>query len=262
MVLGGGADHRRPADVDRSRCSRKSCRRAPASPRTDRGRRRGDRSPRCRDGPSPPWCAASPRMARRPPWIAGMQRLDAAVHHFRVAGEGRDVATGRPASASARPCPPVETSTTPRPRGLGRTRPAGSCRRRTEARGRFGDGSARRPPGVGRFWVSRCHRRDHATGSEAPGDPLVARFGSDARSMTSCRVRAARPNWRNGRCPRAPMSWSSAAKRQSRPPGRPSRISPAAAPWRGTIERMEMKAQRRPSSRPRQGWREAVTKRS
>ena len=45
----------------------------------------------------------------------GMEGLDAAVEHLRKAGEFADVLDGRPASRRARAVPPVETSSTPKP---------------------------------------------------------------------------------------------------------------------------------------------------
>ena len=58
-----------------------------------------------------------PRIAsngEQPAMHARMQRLYAAVHHFRKAGQLGNVRTARPAALSAAAVPPVETMSTPR----------------------------------------------------------------------------------------------------------------------------------------------------
>ena len=74
-VLGRGADHGRPADIDvLDRLGTVGAARR-ASPRTDRGSRRGNRCPRCRAPASPRRWSGSSRSASRPPWIFGCSVL-------------------------------------------------------------------------------------------------------------------------------------------------------------------------------------------
>ena len=49
-----------------------------------------------------------------PPWIARVQRLDAAVHHLGKPGDVRDVGHGQPGLGQRRAVPPVDTSSKPR----------------------------------------------------------------------------------------------------------------------------------------------------
>ena len=129
--------------------------------------------------------SSSRRSARRPPWIARMERLDPAVEHLRDAGDGGDVGHRQAGVAQRRA--PCRRSTPARSRGRRGPRPSvdepGLVRDRQQRAPRRRD--ARRRPARG-----RARRRPSARPSSAP-----ARSSATARGSSRCSTARIR-SWR------------------------------------------------------------------
>ena len=152
-------------------------------------------------------CARRRRAARAGRRRARVQRLDAAVHDLREAGEVVDRPHVIPAAVSSRAVPPVETSSIPKLRQAAgeSTMPALSETDSSARRTCTSPGAVKTECGhcgcCAQLWAVIERGIKGRVVRQARG-PLVARaLGVLGLCERPTRLRAARPPWRGGSCP-------------------------------------------------------------